>query len=125
MSLLPVKLKDAVVSKRLKVLVGPISTQISGGGPSVIIGPNGAGKTTLLRLIHGLERPREGQVVFAIDDVALVRQKQCFVFQKPIMLRRSALENVIYPLVLRGMKRTEAKVKAQAMVERVGLTLVR
>ena len=120
-TLLPIRLSEAVVSKRSKVLVGPVSTTIEAGGPTMIIGPNGAGKTTLLRLIHGLEKARQGRVAFAVDDIKQVRSKQSFVFQKPIMLRRSALDNVIYPLSLRGVAREEAKQSAMAMIERVGL----
>ncbi|MEP1443638.1 MAG: ATP-binding cassette domain-containing protein [Hyphomicrobiales bacterium] len=120
-TLLPIRLEEAVVSKRSKILVGPVSTSIDAGGPTMIIGPNGAGKTTLLRLIHGLERARRGQVVFAEPDINEVRRKQSFVFQKPIMLRRSALDNVIYPLSLRGVPKAEAKQSALAMIERVGL----
>ena len=115
-TLLPIRLEEVVVSKRSKTLVGPVSTTIDVGGPTMIIGPNGAGKTTLLRLIHGLEKARQGRVAFAVDDIKQVRSKQGFVFQKPIMLRRSALDNVIYPLSLRGVPRAEAKQRASAMI---------
>lgn len=120
-SLFPIALDEAVVSKKGKVLVGPVSQTISAGGPTVIIGPNGSGKTTLLRLIHGLERARKGSVSFALSDEADVHARQSFVFQKPIMLRRSTLENVMYPLIVRGVKKAEARDKAKDMLARIGL----
>lgn len=120
-SLFPIRLQGAVVAKRGKVLLGPVSTEIETGGATVIIGPNGAGKTTMLRLIHGLERATKGTVSFAISQTGDIHRKQCFVFQKPIMLRRSALENVAYPLLLRGVRRSEALASARAMISRIGL----
>lgn len=120
-SLFPIQLNEALVSKKSKVILGPVSAQIKAGGPTVVIGPNGAGKTTLLRLIHGLERAREGDVTFAPSDQSKVYKKQCFVFQKPIMLRRSALDNVAYPLILDGVKKAQAREQAHQMIERIGL----
>ena len=120
-NLFPIQLNEVVVSKKGKVILGPLQADIEAGGPTIIIGPNGAGKTTLLRLIHGLERAREGQVAFALSNVKQVHAKQCFVFQKPIMLRRSALDNVAYPLIVGGMSKATAREQAHAMIERVGL----
>ena len=76
----------------------------------------GPGKTTILRLIHGLDRAREGTLSFGIKDQQEIYRRQSFVFQKPIMLRRSALENMMYPLVLHGMERRKATTKAEAML---------
>lgn len=120
-TLFPIQLNDAVVSKKGKTILGPLKVEIQAGGPTIIIGPNGAGKTTLLRLIHGLERTKKGNVAFALGDQKQVYRKQCFVFQKPIMLSRSALDNVAYPLILRGMAKETAREQAFGMIERVGL----
>lgn len=121
-SLFPIEFKEAIVAKRGKVILGPVRESLHAGGPTIVVGPNGAGKTTLLRLIHGLERTAGGALSFGIDDVRAVRRKQCFVFQKPIVLRRSALDNVAYPLILHGMKKADARTEARSMIERVGLS---
>ena len=121
MSFFRIEISEAKVSKKSKTILGPLSATLKGGGPTIIIGPNGAGKTTLLRLLHGLERPQDGRVSFAHTNQKEAYQKQCFVFQKPIMLRRSALENVAYPLILSGMAKSSAREKAGAMLEQVGL----
>lgn len=120
-TLFPIQLNEAVVSKKGKTILGPVKAAIEAGGPTIIIGPNGAGKTTLLRLIHGLERAKQGDVSFALSDLKQVHAKQCFVFQKPIMLRRSALDNVAYPLIVNGTAKASAREQAHAMIERVGL----
>lgn len=118
--LFPLTLTDAVTSRRQKRLIGPIDLTIAGQGASVIIGPNGAGKTTLLRLMHGTARLTGGRLSWACSlDTA--RDRQAFVFQKPIMLRRSVAENLIYPLQLRKMPRVAAKERAQFWAEQVGI----
>lgn len=120
-ALFPIKIDQAVVSKRTKRILGPVTAEIESNGITIIIGPNGAGKTTLLRLIHGLERVAQGGVFFATKDQNVIRRKQCFVFQKPIVLRRSALQNVAYPLIMHGMRQAQALERAREMLVRVGL----
>ena len=84
-------------------------------GRTAILGPNGAGKSTLLRLMHGLLRPSAGRVVW---PQALT---QAMVFQRPVMLRATALANIEYGLDLRGVPATRRRAKALAALERVGL----
>jgi tungstate transport system ATP-binding protein len=88
------------------------------GAPTLILGPNGAGKSVLLRLLHGLLRPTAGTLRWSLPDAA-ARRRQAMVFQRPMMLRRSARANVAYPLRLAGM--AGAETAAQAALERVGL----
>ena len=119
-SILPLRLSDATVSKRGKQIVGPVTMEVGGKGLTIVMGPNGSGKTTLLRLMHGLERPREGSVQWSVD-IQTARLNQSFVFQAPIMLRRTALENIIYPLLLQGVTKHEAANKARKWISRIGL----
>jgi tungstate transport system ATP-binding protein len=88
------------------------------GAPTLILGPNGAGKSVLLRLLHGLLRLTAGTLRWSLPD-AEARRRQAMVFQRPVMLRRSARANVAYPLHLAGTPGAEAA--AQAALERVGL----
>ena len=81
----------------------------------VVLGPNGAGKSTLLRLIHGLLHPSGGGLEWAAP------LSQAMVFQRPIMLRTTALANVIYGLKLKGFDPGEAVRRAREALAHVGL----
>lgn len=91
---------------------------LDAGAPTLILGPNGAGKSVLLRLLHGLLRPTAGTLRWSLPE-AQARRRQAMVFQRPVMLRRSALANVAYPLRLAGLDGAEAA--ARAALDRVGL----
>lgn len=119
--ILPLKVENALVRRRGKVLVGPVTTEVSASGLSIVMGPNGAGKTTLLRLLHGMERVAKGGSVTWQVPEAEARARQAFVFQSPIMMRRSALDNVAYPLITHGVTRKAARARAVEWLERVGL----
>ena len=119
-SLLPLDVRGASVRKGGAVLLDNIDLTLSGGGATIVIGPNGSGKTTLLRLLHGLERARGGTVTWSCDPT-LAQPAQAFVFQTPIILRRSVLENVIYPLTTRGVARKAALERGQVWLDKVGL----
>ncbi len=94
-----------------------------------IVGASGSGKSTLLGLLAGLDSPSSGKVVlggvdiFALDEdgrAALRKDKLGFVFQSfQLLTHLNAVENVMLPLELRGDG--DAKAKAEAMLERVGL----
>jgi tungstate transport system ATP-binding protein len=95
-------------------IVEDVSLKVSRGG-TAILGPNGAGKSTLLRLMHGLLRPSAGSVVWPQPLT------QAMVFQRPIMLRATALANIEYGLRLRGHSKAEQRELALAALARVGL----
>lgn len=116
----PLQVTDAVTRRRGKVLVGPVSMQLNGAGAAVIVGPNGSGKTTLLRLLHGTARLHEGSIIWQVSTTE-ARAVQSFVFQRPVMLRRSVVENIAYPLLIRGVSKTEALAQARDWAGRVGL----
>ncbi len=118
--LFPLSVVGASTRRHGKVLVGPVDLELDGSGTCVIIGPNGSGKTTLLRLLHGTARLHSGHITWACD-MAEARNAQAFVFQQPVMLRRSVGENLAYPLRIRGVSRPVAFDQARAWAERVGL----
>lgn len=119
--ILPLRLSKVCVIRRGKTLIGPIDLEIGAGGLTIIMGPNGAGKTTLLRLMHGMERVSKGRVHWAVDD-RVARKQQGFVFQSPVMMRRTALDNVAYPLIVHGTSKDRARAHAHRWLERVGLS---
>ena len=112
---------NVLVRRRGKDILGPISVSISEPGISLIMGPNGSGKTTLLRLMHGLERPRQGLIVWKKNDLQTVAPTQAFVFQEPILLRRSVLENLKYPLSLKRVDKDEIDKRSKSACEKIGL----
>ncbi|MDP5219080.1 ATP-binding cassette domain-containing protein [Ruegeria sp. 2205SS24-7] len=118
--LFPLVLEGAETSRRGKRLVGPVNLTLDGQGLCVVMGPNGAGKTTLLRLMHGTARLTGGKVRWACDTEE-ARHHQAFVFQRPIVLRRTVEDNLIYPLRLRGVARGVAREAARKWAKRVGL----
>jgi tungstate transport system ATP-binding protein len=119
-SILPLTLVGGVVKKRGKRVLGPVDLTVSERGFTIVLGPNGSGKTTLLRTLHGLERLREGRLDWQVP-LARARARQAFVFQTPIMLRRSVIENLAYPLRVSGVARAESEARAKDWAARVGL----
>ena len=119
-SILPLNLTDVTVERDGKRLLGPVSLTVEAGGLTIVLGPNGAGKSTLLRLMHGLVKPSSGRVRYAASrDRAYAHQ--AFVFQMPIMLRRSVLGNLSYPLTSHGTARAEADKQSLTWLKRLGL----
>ncbi|MEL7117164.1 MAG: ATP-binding cassette domain-containing protein [Pseudomonadota bacterium] len=118
--LFPLEVRNALTRRHGKVLVGPIDLDLDGSGTTVVLGPNGSGKTTLLRLLHGIARLHAGSIVWGCDKVA-AQNAQAFVFQRPVMLRRSVGDNIAYPLQLRGTSRAAARETARLWAARVGL----
>lgn len=116
----PLRVAGALTRRHAKVLVGPVDLELEGQGTCVVIGPNGAGKTTLLRLLHGIARLHGGRIDWACDTAA-ARAAQAFVFQRPVMLRRSVGENIAYPILMRGVGRKQALTQAKDWAGRVGL----
>ncbi|MFD0979158.1 ATP-binding cassette domain-containing protein [Tropicimonas aquimaris] len=119
-SLFPVVLEGAETARRGQVLAGPVNLTLGGQGICVVLGPNGAGKTSLLRLMHGAARLTAGSIRWSCPT-SKARRAQAFVFQRPVMLRRTVLENLAYPLRIRGVRRREAMQRATDWAGRVGL----
>ena len=84
-----------------------------------ITGPNGCGKSTLLNIISGLDDDFSGSISY--DGQALSRSiadNMTYVFQKPYLFKRSVLENIAYPLKLRGLSHEERDKRAMEMMVR-------
>ena len=99
-------------------IIQPLSLEIAAGPSTIILGANGAGKSVLMRLMHGLLRPATGEVRWANGDT---QRKQAMVFQRPVLLRRSALANVVYALKLARVPRREREQLALEALDSVGL----
>ena len=106
---------------RTPVLHG-VDLDLAEGRRTVLLGPNGAGKSVLLRALHGLIGLDAGRVLWrgrAVDGAA--RRAQAMVFQRPVMLRRSARANLRFALAAAGVPRAERAGRADAALERAGL----
>ncbi len=102
-----------------KAIIDRVSVEISAGPRTVILGPNGAGKSVLMRLCHGLFEPTSGTIVWQGSNGG--HRRQAMVFQRPVMLRRSALANVIYGMKLADITSRECELRARDVLEAVGL----
>ena len=121
-SILPVELRGLGFAVGALRILSDVHLTLSPGDPTIILGPNGAGKSVLLRLMHGLLAPTEGEIAWAGRGGDTAR-RQAMVFQRPVLLRRSALANVLYPLRLAGLPAREREERAAQALGLVGLAL--
>jgi tungstate transport system ATP-binding protein len=120
-AILPLKLTNVAYASNGQPIISGVSLTIERGPSTIILGANGAGKSVLMRLMHGLLQPTAGTVSWNEPDVASLRRRQAMVFQRPVMLRRSALANVRYALALAGVAAAEREGQALAALDEVGL----
>lgn len=120
-SILPLTLEGVRYEAAGAVLLDAPALRVARGGLTAVLGPNGAGKSLLLRLCHGLITPSAGAVSWAAPHgVRGGRKRHAMVFQKPVMLRRSARENVLHALRANGLD-ADAQARADAALSRFGL----
>jgi tungstate transport system ATP-binding protein len=117
--ILPLRVEALSWAAGGRQLIDRVSLDIEAGPSTIILGANGAGKSVLMRLMHGLLEPTSGRVAWSGQDA---RRHQAMVFQRPVMLRRSALANVVYALRVAGRRQVE-KIAMEALHE-VGLAHV-
>ncbi len=122
MSILPLKVTDLRYAARGTELVHGISFELIAGSRTVIMGPNGAGKSLTLRLCHGLLKPTGGTVRWAGGGGQDSAFRHAMVFQRPVMLRRTAFANMNHALSLIGVPRTERRDRAMTALEHFGLS---
>jgi tungstate transport system ATP-binding protein len=117
---LPIVGRGLVLRRAGRRIIDNLDITVNGGGISVVMGPNGAGKSVLLRLLTGLLSPDAGTVNWGGHQPDRLRAPLVgMVFQKPVLLRRSALANVRY--VLKRGNRAERNKRAGEALARAGL----
>lgn len=121
LSLLPLCLENVVFSVNARRIVDGVTLTLEAGPRTVIVGPNGAGKSMLLRLCHGLLRPTSGTIAWGAPELPGAPRRQAMVFQRPVLLRRSALANVTYALKVAGIPREQREARAREALRQVGL----
>ena len=116
----PLIAENLVVEFKGQRILGPIGLNLSKGDIAVILGPNGSGKTTLLKSLHGIIKIKHGAISWSCPKSESMA-KQMFVFQSPVMLRRSVFENLTYPLTLCKTPKAEINRLADEWVSRISL----
>jgi len=108
-----------------------VSISIARGEFVAVFGPSGSGKTTLLNVIGGLDRPTSGKIYVDGEDIVKISERKLsrfrarkvgFVFQFFNLIPTfTALENVMVPAEIAGLKPKDARIKAERILARVGL----
>ena len=107
-----------------------INLNIEAGDIYGIIGMSGAGKSTLVRCLNYLERPTEGEVLIEGKDLGSLNEKElreqrsdiAMIFQHfNLLMQKSVLDNICFPLQIQGTKKKEARAKARELLKTVGL----
>jgi len=120
-SLLPLRLEDVVFLVAGRRIIDRVSLTLEAGSRTVIVGPNGAGKSVLLRLCHGLLRPTYGTIAWNAPEQPGEPRRQAMVFQRPVLLRRSAFANIAYALAVARVPSGQRRARAAEALRKVGL----
>ncbi len=108
-----------------------ISLSIGAGEIYGIIGMSGAGKSTLVRCLNYLERPTAGTVEIEGKDLSAMSEKElraqrreiAMIFQHfNLLMQKNVIDNICFPLVIAGVKKSDARKRAEELLEVVGLT---
>jgi tungstate transport system ATP-binding protein len=118
---LPLVLDEVSLQAGATTLLDGVNLAITPGAPTLIVGPNGAGKTTLLRLCMGLTGPTRGRISWG-GRTDTTPARRAILFQRPVMLRRTAAANVAYALAQAGAPRSQRAQRVAALLDRVGLS---
>jgi NitT/TauT family transport system ATP-binding protein len=103
--------------------VESISCSFKEGELVAFLGPSGCGKTTLLRMAGGLTPPTSGRIEIGGETILEPQDKFAFVFQSPTLLPwRTVLDNVLFPLEIKGTATRETRNRADELLTLVGLS---
>jgi tungstate transport system ATP-binding protein len=119
---LPIVASRVAVVRRGTRVLDAIDLVIAPRSRTFILGANGAGKSTLLRVLHGLIAPDAGCVTWGRS--AMRPAGQAMVFQRPVLLRRSAAANIRHALALAGIRGSAAERRIDDALASVGLAAI-
>jgi NitT/TauT family transport system ATP-binding protein len=97
------------------------------GERTILLGPSGCGKSTLLKAIAGFIKPVEGQILLNGKTVSRPGPDRMMVFQEfdQLLPWKTVQENIVFPMLINGISRSEADARALAYIEKVNLTSFR
>ena len=123
--------KEFAMGETIVKALNGVSLNIERGSFTVIMGPSGSGKSTLMHLLALMDEPTSGTIALDGDDTRMLRGHRLnairnktfgFVFQQFFLTAsQSVLENVILPLKIAGVPRSERKRRATGALEQLGL----
>ena len=114
--------KSYEVDGKIVPVIGDLSLSLNKGEIVSIVGPSGCGKTTLLNTLCGLLPPDSGHIRWYGQEIAGQPQNVGYMLQKDLLLPwRTALNNVMLGLEIRGMAASEAVSRSRAMLDQLGL----
>jgi lipoprotein-releasing system ATP-binding protein len=124
-------LKNYISGRETLYILKGINIEIEEGRSVAISGQSGSGKSTLLNILGGLDRTDEGKVFIGDDEITALSEKELsvyrskkigFIFQFHYLLKDfTALENVMIPAIIAGMKRKEAREIAASLLADVNM----
>mgnify|MGYP006328708583 FL=1 len=109
MAILPLRIRDLRYAPNGREVLAGIDLELGDEGITLVLGPNGAGKSVLLRTICGLVEPSSGVLAWGRDGGSRPQQGVMMVFQHPMMLRASVLQNVVLGLKPLGVAAGERR----------------
>lgn len=105
-----------------RTIIKDINIELNQGELVSLLGVSGSGKTTLFHVLSGLIVPEEGNVILNGEDITKTPGRISYMMQKDLLFpHKKVIDNVALPLVLKGMKKQEARKKADGLFEEFGL----
>jgi tungstate transport system ATP-binding protein len=117
---LPITIEGVSLQSGGVTILESISLVLAPGAPTALIGPNGSGKSSLLRIAMGLLSPSAGRIMWG-GRVTPAGDRRAIVFQRPVMLRRSAAANIAFALRRGAVHRRDHADRIAALLDLVGL----
>ncbi len=111
------KIQDLNYTSDNALLLKEINVSHENKGVTAIIGANGAGKSLLLSALHGLITPTSGRILWGDTPAVDGKNTRGYVFQKPIILRRSVRANLAYPLKVQNQPKADQTAATDRMLE--------
>src|SRR5215470_15993949 len=117
---LPITIEDVSVRNGGVTILESVSLVLAPGAPTVLVGPNGSGKSSLIRLAMGLLTPSTGRIMWGGRSTT-DGDGRAIVFQRPVMLRRSAAANIGFALRRGAFEPRARQDRVAALLGLVGL----
>ncbi len=121
-NVLPLHVKNLQITKKGNTLLNDVTLSIESNEVTVILGPNGAGKSLLLRSAHGLEILSNGSLQWNTHVPQPQHSWRAYIFQKPVLLRRSVRANLEYVLSLHNINKSNYASLINSALEHTGLS---
>ncbi len=114
--------RDLRVVRQGKLLLGPVTVDITSPGVTVVLGHNGAGKSLFLKACHGQFPINSGEIRWNDEPARETRQTRSFMFQGSPILRRSVWANVEYALTVQGVPKAQRQPRVGEALDMVRLS---